>query len=84
MGKLALGIELGSTRIKAVAVDEGFAIVSSGDYTWKSVFENGLWTYPLSAAWEGLNKAVSGIENRDEISAVTISSSVFVQSTSAG
>lgn len=38
----ALGIELGSTRIKAVAVDEGFRPVSAGDYTWASSFTNGV------------------------------------------
>ena len=33
--KQYLGIELGSTRIKAVAIDDGHNPVSSGDYTWK-------------------------------------------------
>ena len=42
-----LGIELGSTRIKAVAVNESFRPVSSGDYTWASRYENGVWTYSL-------------------------------------
>ena len=46
-----LGIELGSTRIKAVTIDEGFKPVSSGDYTWASRYENGVWTYPLEEAW---------------------------------
>ena len=36
-----LGIELGSTRIKAVTIDGGFKPVSSGDYTWASRYENG-------------------------------------------
>ena len=42
-----LGIELGSTRIKAVAINEKHVPVSSGDYTWKSSYENGVWTYSL-------------------------------------
>ena len=44
--KTCLGVELGSTRIKAVTIDEGFKPVSSGDYTWASRYENGVWTYP--------------------------------------
>ena len=39
--KTALGIEFGSTRIKAVLLDEKHAIVKSGDYTWKSSLETG-------------------------------------------
>ena len=42
--KYALGIEFGSTRIKAVAIDAAYKPVSSGDYTWKSTYENGVWT----------------------------------------
>ena len=68
-----LGIELGSTRIKAVAVDETFSPVSSGDYTWKSTYENGVWTYPLEDAWVGLRAAVSGVQDRDRIAAMGIS-----------
>ncbi|MCI6851963.1 MAG: FGGY-family carbohydrate kinase [Clostridiales bacterium] len=68
-----LGIELGSTRIKAVAIDETFAPVSSGDYTWKSTFENGVWTYPLEDAWTGLKAAIAGIKDRDGIAVMGIS-----------
>ena len=42
--KTCLGIELGSTRIKAVAIDSSFRPVSSGDCTWASRYENGVWT----------------------------------------
>ena len=42
-----LGIELGSTRIKAVLLDEAHKIVKSGDDTWKSSLENGIWTYHM-------------------------------------
>ena len=68
-----LGIELGSTRIKAVAIDETFAPVSSGDYTWKSSSENGVWTYPLEDAWTGLKAAIAGIKDRDGIAVMGIS-----------
>ena len=73
MGKLALGIELGSTRIKAVAIDENNRIVSSGDYTWKSDLKDGVWTYPMEKVWEGLNQAVSGIQDREEIGCAAVS-----------
>ena len=43
MKKYALGIELGSTRIKAVAIDPEHIPVASGDYTWKSTYEDGIW-----------------------------------------
>ena len=68
-----LGIELGSTRIKAVAIDENHVPVSSGDYTWASSFENGIWTYDIAEAWDGLKAAISGIEGRENVKAMGIS-----------
>ncbi len=68
-----LGIEFGSTRIKAVAIDDQHVPVSSGDYTWKSTYENGVWTYDLAEAWQGLNTALAGVENRGSIAAMGIS-----------
>ena len=73
MKNLALGIELGSTRIKAVAIDDKHIPVSSGDYTWKSSFENGIWTYDLAKVWEGLRAALSGVSGRENVGAVGIS-----------
>ena len=71
--KTMLGIELGSTRIKAVAINEKHIPVSSGDYTWKSSYENGVWTYDLAEVWKGLKAALSGVENRESISAMGVS-----------
>lgn len=68
-----LGLELGSTRIKAVAIDENHVPVSSGDYTWKSSFENGVWTYSLEEVWKGLKTAVAGLEDRENIAAMGVS-----------
>lgn len=68
-----LGVEFGSTRIKAVSIDGGCRPVSSGDYTWASRYENGIWTYPLEEVWEGLKTAVSGLEGRENISAMGVS-----------
>jgi len=73
MSKTALGIELGSTRIKAVTIDENHVPVSSGDYTWKSTFENGVWTYDMDEAWAGLKTALAGVENREDIAAMGVS-----------
>ena len=70
---LSLGIELGSTRIKAVTVDGQFRPVSSGDYTWASRFENGVWTYDLDLVWTGLKQALSGMKDRESIAAMGIS-----------
>ncbi len=71
--KTVLGIELGSTRIKAVAINENHVPVSSGDYTWKSSYENGVWTYDLAEVWKGLKAAISGVENRESIAAMGVS-----------
>ena len=71
--KRFLGIELGSTRIKAVTIDEVHAPASSGGYTWKSSYENGIWTYDLDEAWRGLRAALSQVQDRNAVCAVGIS-----------
>ena len=71
--KTCLGIELGSTRIKAVAIDGGFQPVSSGDYTWASRYEKGVWTYDLEEVWRGLRAALSKVGNRGDIAAAGVS-----------
>lgn len=68
-----LGIELGSTRIKAVAIDSHHAPASSGEYTWASSYENGIWTYDLEEVWKGLRAALSGIGRRESIAAMGVS-----------
>ena len=68
-----LGIEFGSTRIKATAIDRGFLPQYNGDYTWQSTYENGIWTYDLQQALQGLRAALSGLQNPEEIQAVGIS-----------
>lgn len=62
---LALGIELGSTRIKAVAIDEAYRPAASGEYTWESRLENGYWTYSLEEVWTGLRAALAGLSGRE-------------------
>ncbi|MCF0142815.1 MAG: DUF1893 domain-containing protein, partial [Parasporobacterium sp.] len=53
-GKTALGIELGSTRIKAVLTDEEAHILATGSFGWENKLENGLWTYSLEDIYGGL------------------------------
>ena len=50
----ALGIELGSTRIKAVLVTNDFQTVASGDYVWENELNHHIWTYPMEKVWEGI------------------------------
>jgi sugar (pentulose or hexulose) kinase len=56
-GKTALGIELGSTRIKAVLIGEDHAPIASGSHDWENRLENGVWTYSLESVWAGLQDA---------------------------
>jgi sugar (pentulose or hexulose) kinase len=53
-GTTALGIELGSTRIKAVLVGPGGAVVATGAHEWSNQFVDGLWTYDLDSVWSGV------------------------------
>lgn len=53
-GKAILGIEFGSTRIKAVLVDESHTPIAMGTYDWENRLENNIWTYSLEDIWEGL------------------------------
>ncbi len=53
-GKAILGVELGSTRIKAVLIDEKGTPISSGSHEWENQLVDGIWTYSMDAVWEGL------------------------------
>lgn len=56
-GKTSLGIELGSTRIKAVLINENFETIASGSYEWENLLEDGFWTYNLLNIITGLQSA---------------------------
>jgi len=56
-GKTALGIELGSTRIKAVLIDENHQVLANGAFSWENRLENNLWTYHLEDAVRGIQTA---------------------------
>jgi sugar (pentulose or hexulose) kinase len=53
-GKTFLGIEMGSTRIKAVLIDENFDPAASGSHDWENKLLDGIWTYSLDDVWTGL------------------------------
>ena len=53
-GKAVMGLEFGSTRIKAVLIDENHVPVASGDHGWENRFEDGVWTYSMDDIHEGL------------------------------
>lgn len=53
-GKAVLGIELGSTRIKAVLVNEKNQPIASGSHEWENQLVNNIWTYSEEAIWAGI------------------------------
>lgn len=53
-GATVLGIEFGSTRIKAVLIGEDHTPIAAGSYDWENQYENGLWTYSIDEVWAGL------------------------------
>jgi sugar (pentulose or hexulose) kinase len=56
-GKTTLGIELGSTRIKSVLIDENYSPIASGGHDWENKLEDGVWTYHLDDVWKGLQNS---------------------------
>ena len=62
-GKTYLGIEFGSTRIKAVLIDESFTPIASGDHSWENRYENGVWTYSLEDIHNGLVSCYKALKN---------------------
>ena len=53
-GKVVLGIEFGSTRIKAVLIDGKHHPIASGSHEWENQLVDGVWTYSIDAIWNGL------------------------------
>ena len=60
-GQAVLGIEFGSTRIKAVLIGPDHAPIASGDHAWENRYENELWTYSLDDVWAGLQDAYANL-----------------------
>ena len=59
--RTALGIELGSTRIKAVLTGPGHTVIASGSHDWENQFVDRNWTYSLEAVWTGLQQAYAAL-----------------------
>ena len=61
-GKAILGIEFGSTRIKAVLIDEEHNPIASGSHEWENRLENNIWTYHEEDVWEGLHDCYADLQ----------------------
>ena len=60
-GRTALGIELGSTRIKAVLIDDSYQVLAGGSFSWENRLENDRWTYHLCDAVRGLQTSFADL-----------------------
>lgn len=61
-GNTVLGIEFGSTRIKAVLTGKDNSPIASGSYEWENQLEDGIWTYSLEAIWKGLQDCYQALK----------------------
>ena len=61
MSKKVIGIELGSTRIKAVMIDEDAKVLAEGGYEWENQYIDGYWTYALEDVWKGLQESYKAL-----------------------
>ena len=62
----ALGIEFGSTRIKAVLIDREYRVLAVGSHSWENKLVNGVWTYPMEAILSGLQAAYANLKRTAE------------------
>ena len=62
-GKAILGIEFGSTRIKAVLIDENNTPIAQGSHTWENQLVDGLWTYSIDAIWAGVQDCYADLRS---------------------
>ncbi|MCR4870581.1 MAG: ATPase [Atopobiaceae bacterium] len=61
LSQCTLGIELGSTRIKAVLIDRTHTPIAQGSHEWENQLVDGIWTYPMDAVWAGLQDAYADL-----------------------
>ena len=61
-GQAVLGIEMGSTRIKAVLIDSDNAPIASGGHGWENTLDDGIWTYPLGEVWSGIQSSFADLQ----------------------
>ena len=62
-GQLNLGIELGSTRIKAILIGtDPNEVIAAGSFEWENQLVDGLWSYPLDQVWHGLKETFANLQ----------------------
>lgn len=78
VAQASLGIELGSTRIKACLVDPGGALLATGQHEWENEYVDGVWTYSMAAVWAGIQDCVRSVlddvEARQGVRPATVAS----------
>ena len=62
-GQTVLGIEFGSTRIKGVLLTADNEVLATGGHAWENLLEDGIWTYPLEAVWNGLRQCYAELKH---------------------
>jgi sugar (pentulose or hexulose) kinase len=77
-GRTSLGIELGSTRIKAALIDDHYSTIASGGHEWENQLADGVWTYSLDDVWSGIQdsfrKLAADVRSRYGVPLVTVGS----------
>ena len=71
-GKAILGIEFGSTRIKAVLIDQDNKPIAQGSHEWENQLVDGLWTYSIEAIWNGLDLRIDSYDATERRMCCTI------------
>lgn len=62
-GQTALGVEFGSTRIKAVLIGADCQVLAQGSFDWENTLSDGIWTYPLDLVLQGLRESYAAVKN---------------------
>lgn len=62
-GNISLGIEFGSTRIKAILVDDSTKVIAQGDFVWENSLVDGIWTYSEDEIWNGLKVCYKSLKD---------------------
>ncbi|WP_101775599.1 xylulokinase [Pasteurella oralis] len=75
-GRSVIGIELGSTRVKAVLIDEHGTILASGGADWENHFIDGIWTYHQTEIWHRLQQAYQDLQENVQAQYATLIKSV--------
>ncbi|MFA6731539.1 MAG: ATPase, partial [Sphaerochaeta sp.] len=62
-GQTVLGIELGSTRIKAILINSENEVIAQGGHDWENSLRDGIWTYALDDVWKGISACFSELKH---------------------